>query len=150
MTENTFKIRFMKVNDFGAVTRIDEKVLNAAHSEYYKVKFSASVQSPSELPTSFVAEAEDGTVVGFLIGELFIGERGNIWEKAILDTIGVDPDYQNRGIGKQLIYEFIDHLRTLGVKSVSTLVDKDDPKLTQLLSTQQFSPSKTINLERII
>jgi hypothetical protein len=39
-------------------------------------------------------------------------------------------------------------LRALGVKKVSTLVDENDSKLTHFFSANQFSPSKTINLER--
>jgi predicted N-acetyltransferase YhbS len=148
MNKSTIKIRLMKVDDFGPVVRIDEKVFKASRSEYYKLKFETAVQSPDHLPTSLVAEEEDGTVVGFVIGELYIGEYGITQEKATLDTIGVDPDYQHKGIGEQLINEFIDHLRALGVKKINTLVDENDSKLTHFFSANQFSPSKTINLER--
>ena len=148
MNKSTIRIRLMKVDDFDAVVRIDEKVLKVSRSEYYKLKFETAVQSPDHLPTSLVAEEKDGTVVGFVIGELYIGEYGITHEKATLDTIGVDPDYQHKGIGKQLINEFIDHLRALGVQKVNTLVDGNDSTLMHFFSANQFSPSKTINLER--
>ena len=148
MKKSTIKIRLMKVEDFDAVVRIDKKVLKASRSEYYKLKFETAVQSSDHLPTSLVAEEEDGTVVGFVIGELYIGEYGITQGKATLDTIGIDPDYQHEGIGERLINEFMDHLRALGVKKVSTLVDENDSKLTHFFSANQFSPSKTINLER--
>jgi ribosomal protein S18 acetylase RimI-like enzyme len=148
MNKSKIKIRLMKVSDFGDVVRIDEKVFKIPRTEYYKLKFETVVQSTDHLPTSLVAEKEDGTVVGFVIGELYIGEYGITKEKATLDTIGVDPDYQNKGIGKQLIIEFMDHLRALGVQKITTLVDENDSKLTHFFNTNQFSPSKTINLER--
>jgi predicted N-acetyltransferase YhbS len=148
MNKSTTKIRLMKVDDFDAVVRIDEKVLGTSRSEYYRLKFEAFVQSPDHLPTSLVAEAEDGTVVGFVMGELFIGEYGISEEKATLDTIGVDPDYQHKSIGQQLINEFMDHLRRLGVQRVSTLVDSNDAKLMRFFVANQFGPSKTINLDR--
>jgi ribosomal protein S18 acetylase RimI-like enzyme len=138
----------MKVDDFDAVVRIDEKVLKASRSEYYKLKFETAVQSSDHLPTSLVAEEEDGTVVGFVIGELYIGEYGITHEKATLDTIGVDPDYQHKGIGEQLINEFMDHVRALGVRKINTLVDENDSKVTLFFSANQFIPSNTINLER--
>jgi len=147
MKKSTIKIRLMTVDDFNAVVRIDEKVLKVSRAEYYRLKFETFVQSTDHLPTSFVAE-ENGTVVGFVMGVLYIGEYGISHEKATLDTIGVDPDYQHKGVGKQLINEFMDHLRALGVKKVSTLVDGDDVKLTQFFNANQFTPSKTINLER--
>ena len=148
MNKNAIKIRLMKADDFDAVVGIDEKVLKASRPEYYRLKFEKLVQSKDYLPTSLVAEEEDGTVVGFVMGELYIGEYGISQEKATLDTIGVDPDYQHKGIGEQLINEFMDHLRTLGVQKINTLVDWNDSKLIHFFSANQFSPSKTINLER--
>ena len=148
MNASTIKIRLMKADDFDAVVGIDEKVLKASRPEYYKLKFEKLFQSKDYLPASLVAEEEDGTVVGFVMGELYIGEYGISKEKATLDTIGVDPDCQQKGIGKQLINEFMEHLRTLGVQKINTLVDWNDSKLIHFFSANQFSPSKTINLER--
>ena len=148
MKKSTIKIRLMKVEDFNAVVRIDEKVLKASRSEYYRLKFETAVQSTDFLPTSLVAEKEDGTVVGFVIGEVYIGEYGISREKATLEIIGVDPDYQHKGVGKQLINEFMDHLKALDVKKINTLVDEKDSKLTHFFVANQFGPSKTINLER--
>jgi hypothetical protein len=51
------------------------------------------------------------------------------------------------GVGKQLINEFMDHLRALGVKKISTLVDQSDSKLTHFFTANKFGPSTTINLE---
>jgi ribosomal protein S18 acetylase RimI-like enzyme len=138
----------MKADDFDAVVGIDEKVLKSSRPEYYRLKFDRLFHSRDYLPTSLVATEEDDTVVGFVMGELYIGEYGISKEKATLDTIGVDPSYQHQGIGKRLINEFLDHLRTLGVQKISTLVDWNDSRLIHFFSANQFSPSKTINLER--
>ena len=148
MNRNTIKIRLMKVDDFSPVVRVDEKVFKASRPDYYRLKFETLVQSPDHLPTSLVAEEEDGTVVGFVMGELYIGQYGISEEKATLHTIGVDPDYQHKGVGEQLINEFVDHLRTLGVQKVHTLVDGSDSALMHFFMANQFSASKTINLER--
>jgi len=146
MKKSTITIRLMQVNDFSAVVKIDEKVLKTSRREYYQLKFEELVQSTDRLPTSLVAE-EDGTVVGFVMGELLIGEYG-ISHEATLDTVGVDPDYQHKGIGQQLIREFIDHLKNLGVQKVNTLVDSNDARLTRFFTANAFSPSRTIYLER--
>lgn len=148
MSLNTVKFRLLEVRDFEAVVRIDEKVLSVSRKDYYREKFETCVQSTDHLPVSIAAEEENGTVVGFILGELFIGEYGISRDNATLDTIGVDPDYQYKGIGKQLINEFMDHLRSLGVQKVNTLVDSNDPKMTHFFSASQFRPSRIINLER--
>ena len=149
MKDSTIKIRLMKADDFDAVVGIDEKVLKASRPEYYEMKFEKLFNSKDYLPTSLVAEGEDGTLAGFIMGELYMGEYGIFQEEATLDTIGVDPGYQHKGIGEQLINEFLEHLRALGVQRINTLVDRNDSKLMHFFTANQFSPSKTIiNLER--
>ena len=148
MKARNINIRLMKADDFEAVVGIDEKVLKTTRSEYYEMKFEKFFQTKDYLPASLVAETEDGTVVGFVMGELFMGEFGIFREEGTLDTIGVDPDYRHQGIGKRLIEEFFDHLREMGVQKIHTLVDWNDSKLVQFFRANEFIPSKTINLER--
>ncbi len=120
MNESAIEIRLMKADDFDAVVGIDGKVLEASRPDYYEMKFEKLFESKDYLPVSLVAEEEDGTVVGFVIGELYMGEYGIFEEAATLDTIGVDPHYQHKGIGEQLINEFVDHLRKVGVQKINT------------------------------
>ena len=150
MEETAFKIRLMNPDDFDAVVKIDRKVRTAPRPEYYQMKFEKLVQSKDNLPISLVAETENGTVAGFIMGELYIGQYGISQEKATLDTIVVDPDYQNKGVGEQLINEFIKHLKRLGVENINTLVDWNDYRLIHFFSANQFSPSRIINLVRHI
>lgn len=150
MNDSTVHIRLMKENDFDAVVAIDEKVLKARRTEYYELKFERLFSSKDFVPVSLVAEKEDKTVVGFVMGELFMGQYGIFQEEATLDTIGVDPSCRHQGIGRQLINEFVDHLETLGVRKINTLVDWNNSDLIRFFSSNHFSPSKTINLERIL
>lgn len=148
MNPSGIQIRLMKADDFDAVVAIDGRVLDAARTEYYEMKFEKLFESNDYLPVSMVAEAEDGHVVGFVMGEIYMGEYGIYQESATLDTIGVHPDYQHQGIGGKLIREFLDHLKKIGVKKINTLVGWNDARLIRFFSANQFSPSKTINLDR--
>ena len=148
MNERSITIRLMKADDFDAVVAIDGKVLKTARLEYYELKFEKLFKSNDFLPTSLVAEDEQRTVVGFVMGELYMGEYGIFQEEARLDTIGVDPDYRHKGIGERLVNEFMDHLRQIGVQKVHTLIGWNDSKLIHFFSANHFSPSTTINLER--
>jgi len=148
MNESRIKIRLMQAGDFDAVVAIDRKVLNAPRPDYYEMKFEKLFKSRDYLPASLVAENDSGTVVGFVMGEIYMGEYGIFREEATLDTIGVDPAYQHQGIGEHLLNEFMHHLKKLGVQKISTLVDWNNSKLIHFFSANRFSPSKTINLER--
>ncbi len=148
MNQSTIKIRVMKADDFDAVVAIDKKILKASRPEYYEVKFEKLFRSRDYLPASLVAETEEGTVAGFVMGEIYMGEYGIFQEEARLDTIGVDPDHQHKGIGGRLINEFMDHMKSVGVQKINTLVDWNDSRLIHFFSANHFMPSKTINLER--
>jgi ribosomal protein S18 acetylase RimI-like enzyme len=148
MSASTIRIRLMKAEDFNAVVGIDERVLKAPRPEYYEMKFEKLFRTRDYVPASLVAEDKDGMVVGFVMGEIYMGQYGIFQEAATLDTIGVDPACQHQGIGEQLLTEYIDHLRKLGVKKINTLVDWNDSRLIHFFSANRFSPSKTINLER--
>ena len=148
MNEGTVRIRLMQVDDFDAVVAIDAKVFQSSRPAYYNLKFEKLFRSSDYLPTSLVAEDAEGTVVGFVMGELYMGEYGIFQEEARLDSIGVDPDCQHQGIGERLINEFMEHLGQIGVRKVNTLVDWNDSTLIRFFSANRFSPSRTINLER--
>ena len=76
MTQRTIIIRLMKAADFDAVVEIDGKVLDAPRPEYYTMKFEKLFESKEYVPASLVAEAEGGKVVGFVMGEIYMGEYG--------------------------------------------------------------------------
>jgi ribosomal protein S18 acetylase RimI-like enzyme len=148
MKESAINIRLLKADDFDAVVGIDAKVLKTSRLEYYELKFDKQFKSIDNLDVSLVAEEKNGTVVGFVMGELYMGENGIIQEQASIDAIGVDPYYQHKGIGELLIKEFVNNLKKIGVQKINTLVDWNEPKLLHFFETNQFSPSKTIYLER--
>ncbi len=150
MADGVMKTRLMKADDFDAVVAIDMRVLGTARPDYYEMRFEKLFGSRYYLPASLVTETEDGTVVGFVMGEIYMGQYGIFQEEATLDTIGVDPDYQKLGIGERLINEFVEHLKTLGVRRIHTLVGLDDPKLMRFFNSNQFGPSSTIALERAL
>ncbi len=151
MNQPFIKIRLMHEKDFDDVVRIDKKILGVSRLEYYKLKFELLFKSGEYLPTSLVAEDENGTLIGFIMGELYIGEFGISREGASIDTVGVDPDCRRQGIDKKLTTEFVDHLKQLGVQKINTLVEKEDARLMNYFNANRFSPSKAvINLERSI
>lgn len=151
MNTPQIKIRLMEDEDFNSVLKIDKKVLGISRREYYEQRFEMLFKSGEYIPTSLVAEDDNGNVVGFIMGKLYIGEFGITSEGVSLDTVGVDPDCQKQGIGEQLMSEFVDHLRELEVKKINTLVDKNDDQMMRYFNANQFEPSKNIiNLERKI
>ena len=149
MDGSTISIRLMKPDDFAAVVKIDGKELKTPRPDYYRLKFEELVQSTDRLPTSLVAIREDGTVVGFVMGVLFIGEYG-ISNEATLDTIGVDPDYRDWGIGRALISQLLVNLMTLRVEQIRTEIDWRDRDLLAFLDHCGFRPAPQLCFEHAV
>jgi len=139
-------IRPLKREDFDSVVEIDTRVFKQARPDYYEMKFAKALDEKDRLVSSLVAVVY-GKVVGFVMSELFVGEFGIPGTDAFLDTLGVHPDFQRNGIGKQLMEEFIGHLKKAGVKKLNTLVSWNDWQLNNFLDDSGFEPSKMINLE---
>ena len=146
MATSQVEIRPLTKADFNAVVEIDAKVLNHARPDYYETKFAQALDEKDRLVLSLVAEVDE-KVAGFVMCELFVGEYGIPATTATLDTIGIHPNSQGKGVGKQLMEEFIGHLRKAGVQKINTLVDWNDWQLIRFFSASGFAPAKTINLE---
>ena len=142
-------IRPIRADDLDVIVDIDSKHAGTARPEYLKHKLSEAMDVSQGLVSSMVAEI-DGKVVGFVMGKVFVGEFGIPETTATIDTIGIDPKYGGRGIANELLDAFLTHLSAAGVESVQTLINWEDHTLLRFFSSNQFTPSKTINLERKI
>lgn len=137
-------IRIMKEEDLARIIEIDNEVLGEERAEYWEKKVEmAGKKSP--LP-SLVAEIED-KVVGFVIGEASGWEYGVPENIGWVDTIGVDPKYQKKGIGGLLMKELLNYMKKVDVDTVYTLVNWRDWELLRFFDTMGFERGDMINLE---
>ncbi len=137
-------IRIMKKEDLDKIIEIDNKVLGEERPDYWerKVEMAGKI---SPLP-SLVAEIEE-KVVGFIFGEASGWEYGVPENIGWIDTIGVDPIYQKKGIGKLLMKELLNYMKKVGVDTVYTLVNWRDWELLRFFNTIGFTRGDMINLE---
>ena len=151
------KIRALTENDLDAVVEIDRKVLGKPRHEYWKRKIGYADIYPRP---ALVAEI-DGDVVGFILGYVSGWEFGVPDTVGWIDTIGVDPDYQHRGIGKRLFKELVENFKRTGrvaqpeakdisikgVNVVYTLVKWNDWNLLRFFHEVGFKKGEMISLE---
>lgn len=137
-------IRPMTPDDLDAIVQIDLKVIGKSRPDYWK-KMIPENSKHSFL--SLVAEYE-GKVIGFVLGEV------SGWEFGVPDTIGwlsiigVDPDFQHRGVARKLSQEFIKNLKAINVSVIYTLVNWNDWDLLKFYKEMGFTRGgDMINLE---
>jgi predicted N-acetyltransferase YhbS len=138
------KIRTLKREDLDAIVKIDERVLGENRRNYWKRKLELMNDKSSQI--SLVAEMEGG-VVGFVLGDISGWEFGIPETIGWIDTIGVEPAYQKKGVATALARELVQNLKNLGVKTIYTLVSWNDWDLLQFFHAMGFSRGDMINLE---
>jgi predicted N-acetyltransferase YhbS len=138
------KIRPLKKKDIETIVEIDEKVLGENRRDYWERKFSLMNDKTTKI--SLVAEME-GKVVGFILGDVSGWEFGVPDTIGWIDTIGIDPVYQKRGLATALANEVIKNLKAIGVRAVYTLVSWNDWDLLQFFHAMGFTRGDMINLE---
>lgn len=137
-------IRPMIPADMERIVEIDIKVLGQPRPEYWEMK--VELVQKRALVSSLVAELE-GTVIGFIIGDVSRWEYGLPENIGWIDTIGIDPDYQRTGVAKRLFAEMTQSLKKAGVDSVITFVTRRDWKLLKFFNSVGFQKGDLLNLE---
>jgi ribosomal protein S18 acetylase RimI-like enzyme len=138
------KIRSLSQEDLGAIVEIDEKVLGESRKDYWEKKLKLMNDKSSQV--SLVAELE-GKVLGFILGDVSGWEFGVPDTIGWIDTIGVDPAYQKKGLATALANELIKRLKVIGVQTIYTLVSWNDWNLLQFFHAMGFTRGDMINLE---
>jgi ribosomal protein S18 acetylase RimI-like enzyme len=137
-------IRTLKKDDLNAIVGIDERVLGENRRNYWERKLELMNDRSSQI--SLVAEVE-GEVQGFILGDVSGWEFGVPETVGWIDTIGIDPAYQKKGLATALSRELIQNLRALRVKTIYTLVSWNDWDLLQFFHAMGFTRGDMINLE---
>ena len=102
----------------------------------------------SEEDVCLVAEL-DGQVVGFIISYILTLGFG-IEKSAWIATLGVNPKFMGRDIGRQMATKIFEYYQSLNIENVYTSVRWDSPDLLSFFKTLGFDRSNFINLRKTI
>jgi len=139
------RVRRLRPSDLEPVIRIDSKIVGRRRDEYFKVKLEMATNETG-IEVSLAAEV-DGMFVGFLIARVFYGEFGLMEPVAVLEVMGVNPDFQGQGIGHALLGQLRTNLLGLGVRTISTEVSWDDQGMMSFFHREGFTPARRFCLD---
>lgn len=139
LARDRIPVRSMTEADLPALIAIDRGITGRDRTRYFERKL-AEVLHESDVRVSLVAEA-DGRPVGFIMARVNLGEFGRTEPTAEMDTIGIDPAYRDRRIGRALLSQLFANLATLRVEKVLTELDWSNVELLAFLSHCNFKPS---------
>jgi GNAT superfamily N-acetyltransferase len=148
LARDRIPVRAMTENDLRSMIAIDARITGRVREEYLRSKLTEALRD-SNVRVSLVAEC-DGIPAGFIMARVDLGEFGRIEPVAIIDTIGVDPDYRGQGVGRALLSQLLANLSTLRVERVRTELSWRELELLSFLDRCGFQPSQTLSFDRAI
>ena len=146
LARDTADVRSMTPADLGDIVRIDRGITGRDRAEYIQAKLAEALDG-SGLRVSLAAR-RDGANVGYLMAHVDRGDFGRTEPVAVIDTLGVDPEYARRGVGRALLSQLFANLGALRVDRVETVVAPRDLALLGFLFAVGFAPSQRLPFVR--
>lgn len=137
-------VRSLAESDLDSIARIDRHITNENRTDYLRQKV-AEITSDSGIRISMVAE-DEGMIAGFIMARVDYGDFGKAESTAVVDTLGVGPEYKGKGIGSALMAQLLDNLASLQVDNLRTEVEWDNFQLNHFLAGCDFRPAQQISL----
>lgn len=138
-------VRNLLPADQHAVINIDARNMGRSRAEFFKVKLRQAFQDTS-IAMSLVAVC-DGIVVGFLLARVYYGEFGRVDPAAVIDVLGVHPDFRGRHVATALLAQLRTNLTALGIHTIQTEVAWDNPDLLTFFNHEGFVPAQRLCLD---
>jgi ribosomal protein S18 acetylase RimI-like enzyme len=148
LARDRIPVRTMVESDLRALAAVDRRITGRDRSRYFERKLHEALHETG-VRVSLVAELDERPV-GFIMARVDLGAFGRMESAAVMDTIGIDPDYRDRGIARALLSQLLVNLMTLRVDHIRTEVDWRDRDLLGFLDHCGFRPSRHICLENVI
>jgi ribosomal protein S18 acetylase RimI-like enzyme len=145
LARDRIPVRSLRESDLKALIAIDRRITGRDRSRYFERKLDEALHE-SDVRVSLVAEA-DGRAVGFIMARVDFGEFGRLEAAAVMDTIGIDPDYAGKGVGRALLSQLLANLMTLRVDKILTELDWSDRELIAFLDRCGFKPSSRLSFD---
>jgi len=135
-------VRSLVPGDLADIVRIDRRITGRDRTEYITRLANEAIRD-SAIRVSLAAH-RGGSVAGFIMSKVDIGDFGRIEPVAVIDTIGVDPGFAAAGIGTALLSQLFVNLEALHVERVETVVSREDFELLGFFYRAGFGPSRRL------
>lgn len=127
-------VRPMTINDYKSVRQVDISTqkqylgqkfdeLSSEEQDKHLVSRKSEFQTNIDTGYCFVAEDND-QIIGFLLSYETIPFPGTLY----IRYIGLNPEYQSKGVGLLLYEKLIEKAKQKQIKEIKALINLDNPK----------------------
>jgi ribosomal protein S18 acetylase RimI-like enzyme len=138
-------VRNLQPGDVDALIGIDAAAVGRRRESFLRLKTTQAF-ADTGIAASLVAELDDH-VVGFLLARVYYGEFGVVEPAAVLDVLGVHPDYRGRHVAAALVDQLRTNLLGLGIRTLQTEVRWSNPELLTFFQHEGFTLAPRLCLD---
>jgi ribosomal protein S18 acetylase RimI-like enzyme len=142
------EVRALTRDDFEAVLALDRATSGALRRSYFDRRLAAALRQPRRHLQFAALEAD--RLAGFLLARVAGGEFGRPGVAVVLETIGVAPASQRRGVGARLLASLEVQARERAAVEVATQADWRDERMLGFLARTGFALAPRQLLERTV
>ncbi len=139
-------IASLACGDLEDLVRIDGKLTRRDRRDYMAGKLDEALLD-SGIRVSLLARS-DGLAAGFLMARIDFGDTGRTRPTAVVDTLGVHPDFARRGIASALLAQLAINLEALRIERIETTLRAADLGLISFFTRAGFRPAERIALTK--
>lgn len=144
--QTTDRIRPLTADDLAQVVLLDAQIGGLRRPVFFEKRLEAALKEPKHF--IYIGYEAEGRLLGYLHTRLLEGEYGVDERIAVLDSLGVDPGHQRRGIAAEMLRacELILHHKK--IPEIQTQVDWRNFKMLRFLAAYDFLLAPRQILER--
>ncbi len=135
-------VRTLSAKDLEDVVRVDRHVTGRERGAYVKHALDEALRE-SGVRISLAARV-DGVVCGYVMARADLGDFGRTEPVAVLDTIGVSPEYAHRGVGRAMLEQLFLNMQALRIERVETVVEARAVELLGFFQGAGFAPAQRL------
>jgi GNAT superfamily N-acetyltransferase len=124
------------------LARLDRRLTGRDRSVYIRRRIGEALRESSV--GASLAATHQGQVVGFVTARVDFGDAGRTEPVAVIDTLGVEPEFAKKGVARALLLQLCMNLHALRVERLETVVSRDDFGLLRFLYREGFEPSQRL------
>ena len=127
LARDSAEVSLLTAKDLEDVVRVDRHITGRDRRAFMQRALDEALRE-SGVRVSLAAR-QDGVLAGSLMARADLGDFGRTEPVAVIDTIGVAPEYGNQGIGHALLSQLFLNLSALRIERVETIVAAPSPDL---------------------
>ncbi|HEX9778306.1 MAG TPA: GNAT family N-acetyltransferase [Geopsychrobacteraceae bacterium] len=139
-------IRSLRPDDFDRVAEIESRITGRPRKVFLEKRLAMATGAPEYFIACAAVEGEK--LMGYGIARLYEGDFGNPSAVAVLDTVGVDPDAQGRGIGKAILSGIEQRMKRKNIHTLRTQAVWSNQRVTGFFSSADLKLAPIQVIER--